>query len=258
VIISSGYRIGPDEIEESLTTHEAVADAGVIGVPDEMRGEIPKAFVVLGADHEPAAELEAALQAHVKERLTKYEYPRELEFIAELPKTTTGKIRRHDLREREELISAGGLMIDMMSDFVAYQKGGFLAEGPTRLPAYFATRPLFEQIVRRRVTDLDRVDVRHGHRYVNYLADDATTVAGITVRNGDSEQEELPAELVVDATGRTSRTPTWLDDHGYVAPDVEEGRIDVAYSTVVIERPADDRLAVPIGVEFAGTFVSCR
>jgi acetyl-CoA synthetase len=108
VIISSGYRIGPDEIEESLTTHEAVADAGVIGVPDEMRGEIPKAFVVLGADHEPAAELEAALQAHVKERLTKYEYPRELEFIAELPKTTTGKIRRHDLREREELISAGG------------------------------------------------------------------------------------------------------------------------------------------------------
>jgi acetyl-CoA synthetase len=108
VIISSGYRIGPDEIEESLTTHEAVADAGVIGVPDEMRGEIPKAFVVLGADHEPAAELEAALQAHVKERLAKYEYPRELEFIAELPKTTTGKIRRHDLREREELISAGG------------------------------------------------------------------------------------------------------------------------------------------------------
>jgi hypothetical protein len=100
--------------------------------------------------------------------------------------------------------------------------------------------------------------VRHGHRYVNYLADDATTVAGITVRNGDSEQEELPAELVVDATSRTSRTPTWLDDHGYVAPDVEEGRIDVAYSTVVIERPADDRLAVPIGVEFAGTFVSCR
>jgi acetyl-CoA synthetase len=50
VIISSGYRIGPDEIEESLTTHEAVADADVIGVPDEMRGEIPKAFVVLGAD----------------------------------------------------------------------------------------------------------------------------------------------------------------------------------------------------------------
>lgn len=140
MIISSGYRIGPDEIEESLTTHEAVADAGVIGVPDEMRGEIPKAFVVLGADHGPAAELEAALQAHVKERLAKYEYPRELEFIAELPKTTTGKIRRHDLREREELISAGGLMIDIMSDFVAYQKGGFLAEGPTRLPAYFATR----------------------------------------------------------------------------------------------------------------------
>jgi acetyl-CoA synthetase len=101
VIISAGYRIGPAEIEESLATHEAVADAGVIGVPDETRGGIPKAFVVLGADHDPAAELEAALQAHAKERLAKHEYPRELEFVAELPKTTTGKVRRHDLRERE-------------------------------------------------------------------------------------------------------------------------------------------------------------
>lgn len=144
----------------------------------------------------------------------------------------------------EELISSGGLMIDMMSDFVAHQKGGFLADGPTRLPAYFATRPLFEGIVRRRVTDLDGVDIRHGYRHIDYLVDDdATTVEGTIVRNGDSEREELPAELVVDATGRTSRTPTWLDDHGYTAPDVDEVRIDVAYSTAVIERPADDRRA---------------
>jgi 2-polyprenyl-6-methoxyphenol hydroxylase-like FAD-dependent oxidoreductase len=143
----------------------------------------------------------------------------------------------------EDLISAGGLMIDMLSDFLAHQKGGVLAPGPTRIPAYFATRPLFERIVRRRVTGLDGVSIRHGCRHLDYLVGDAATVEGVTIENGESEREDLPAELVVDATGRTSRTPAWLDDHGYVAPDVEEVRIDVAYSTAVIERPADDRRA---------------
>lgn len=104
VIISSGYRIGPAEIEESLATHEAVADAGVIGVPDDTRGEVPKAFVVLAENHEPTDELRAKLQAHVKDRLAKYEYPRELAFVDELPKTTTGKVHRHNLRKREELV----------------------------------------------------------------------------------------------------------------------------------------------------------
>lgn len=92
----------------------------------------------------------------------------------------------------EELISAGGLMIDMLSDFVAYQKGGVLAEGPTRIPAYFATRPLFERIVRERVTDFDGVCIRHGCQYIDYLADDAATVEGITVKTPDSEQEDSP------------------------------------------------------------------
>ena len=106
VINSSGYRIGPAEIEECLAAHDAVADAGVIGVPDEMRGEIPKAFVVLAEGNEPSDDLSEELQAHVKSRLAKYEYPRELEFISELPKTTTGKVRRHDLRVREGLVEA--------------------------------------------------------------------------------------------------------------------------------------------------------
>jgi len=143
----------------------------------------------------------------------------------------------------EELLSAGGLIIDMLSEFVSYQKGGVLANGPTRLPTYFATRPLFEAIVRRRVAELDGVEIQYDHRYVDYLADgDATTVEGIVVENEGSERE-LPADLVVDATGRTSRTPTWLDEHGYVAPAVDEVQVDVAYSTAVIERPADDRRA---------------
>ncbi len=103
VIISSGYRIGPGEIEESLASHDAVANAGVIGVPDETRGEVPKAFVALSDEYHPSSDLEAELQAYVKDRLAKHEYPRALEFIDELPKTTTGKVRRHDLRERADV-----------------------------------------------------------------------------------------------------------------------------------------------------------
>ncbi|MFC6716824.1 acyl-CoA synthetase [Natrialbaceae archaeon GCM10025810] len=106
VIISAGYRIGPEEVEESLAQHEAVADAAVIGVPDDERSEVPKAYVVLakGVDADPDA-LESTLQEHVRERLAQYEYPREIEFLEELPKTTTGKVRRADLREREGLAS---------------------------------------------------------------------------------------------------------------------------------------------------------
>jgi len=103
VIISSGYRIGPEEIEESLASHEAVADAAVIGVPHDERGEVPKAFVVLAADQQPGDDLRETLIAHVKDRLAKYEYPREVEFVDELPRTSTGKVRRQRLREREGL-----------------------------------------------------------------------------------------------------------------------------------------------------------
>ncbi|WP_442978300.1 acyl-CoA synthetase [Salarchaeum sp. III] len=98
VIISAGYRIGPEEIEESLAGHDAVANAAVIGVPDDERGEVPKAFVVLADGYEPSDERREELKSHVKERLAKYEYPRAVEFIEELPKTTTGKVRRADLR----------------------------------------------------------------------------------------------------------------------------------------------------------------
>lgn len=102
VIISSGYRIGPEEIEDSLAGHEAVADAGVIGIPDDERGEVPKAYVELAHGHDPSDALEGELKDHVKSRLAKYEYPRELEFIEELPQTETGKIRRVDLENRHE------------------------------------------------------------------------------------------------------------------------------------------------------------
>ena len=101
VITSSGYRIGPGEIEDCLIGHQAVAIAAVIGKPDALRTEIVKAFVVLRPDFEPSATLAAAIQNHVRTRLSAHEYPREIEFVAELPLTTTGKVIRRLLRARE-------------------------------------------------------------------------------------------------------------------------------------------------------------
>lgn len=107
VIASSGYRIGPGEIEECLAGHPAVAMAAAVGAPDPVRGEMVKAFVVLRAGEAPTPALEAALAAHVRVRLSAHEYPRAVEFVADLPMTATGKIRRRDLRRRER-DKAGG------------------------------------------------------------------------------------------------------------------------------------------------------
>ena len=107
VITSGGYRIGPGEIEDCLLKHPAVAMAAAVGVPDEMRTERVKAFVVLREGHGESAELAAELQAHVKARLAAHEYPREVEFIAALPMTATGKIIRRALRERETAPAPG-------------------------------------------------------------------------------------------------------------------------------------------------------
>ena len=100
VIISAGYRIGPVEIEEALAAHPAVADAGVVGAPDDERGEVPVAFVVPADGYAPGDDLRAELRRSVRDRLAEYEYPREIEFVGELPTTTTGKLRRAALEER--------------------------------------------------------------------------------------------------------------------------------------------------------------
>jgi acetyl-CoA synthetase len=99
---SAGYRIGPAEIENCLVKHAAVANAAVIGAPDETRGTIVKAFIVLQPGRTPSAALEAELQAHVRQYLAPYEYPKAIEFIESLPMTTTGKVQRRVLRLREE------------------------------------------------------------------------------------------------------------------------------------------------------------
>ena len=98
VITSGGYRIGPGPIEDCLTAHASVQLAAVIGKPDETRTEIVKAYVVLREGYESSGGLQEELKAWVKDRLSKHEYPREIEFLADLPKTNTGKIIRRLLR----------------------------------------------------------------------------------------------------------------------------------------------------------------
>ncbi|MFA9480296.1 acyl-CoA synthetase [Phycisphaerales bacterium AB-hyl4] len=101
VITSGGYRIGPAEVEDCLLKHKAVAMAAVVGSPDAARTEVVKAFVVLAGDVQPSDALAAEIQHHVKTQLAAHEYPREIEFVSELPMTTTGKIIRRVLRQRE-------------------------------------------------------------------------------------------------------------------------------------------------------------
>jgi len=101
VIIAAGYRIGPFEVESACLEHPAVKEAAAVASPDERRGSVVKAFIVLASGHSPSDELVAEIQAHVRSRLSAYAYPRRIEFVEDLPKTLTGKIRRIELRQRE-------------------------------------------------------------------------------------------------------------------------------------------------------------
>ncbi|MFE7063928.1 acyl-CoA synthetase MbcS [Sutcliffiella sp. NPDC057660] len=107
IIISSGYTIGPFEVEDALVKHPFVRECAVVASPDEIRGSVVKAFVVLqdGAEKEEA-KLTKLLQEHVKELTAPYKYPRKIEYVAELPKTTSGKIRRIELRQKESASKA--------------------------------------------------------------------------------------------------------------------------------------------------------
>jgi acetyl-CoA synthetase len=101
VIIAAGYRIGPFEVESACLEHAAVKEAAAVASPDERRGHVVKAFIVLAEGHAPSDEIAGEIQAHVRSRLSAYAYPRKVEFVDDLPKTLTGKIRRIELRQRE-------------------------------------------------------------------------------------------------------------------------------------------------------------
>ena len=105
VIKSAGYRIGPFEVESAILRHPAVAEAAVVGAPDALRGQVVKAFVVLRAGQAPSAELHEEIVELVKSRVGRHQYPRQIEFVAALPKTETGKIQRFLLRTAASIIS---------------------------------------------------------------------------------------------------------------------------------------------------------
>jgi len=107
VIIAAGYRIGPFEVESACLEHPAVAEAAAVASPDERRGNVVKAFIVLAAGRDGSDALAEEIKAFVRDRLSAYAYPRKVEFVDELPKTLTGKIRRIELRQQEAEAARG-------------------------------------------------------------------------------------------------------------------------------------------------------
>ena len=114
VITSAGYRIGPGEVEDALLRHPAVRLAAAIGVPDPVRTESIKAFLVLAEGQQPSAALEREISDFVKTRLARHEYPQAIEFVDSLPTTTTGKIMRRELRERERAKMRAGYRVVLL------------------------------------------------------------------------------------------------------------------------------------------------
>ncbi|MDG5821464.1 AMP-binding protein [Natronococcus sp. A-GB7] len=102
IIISSGYRIGPFEVEDALVSHDAVAEAAVVDSPHDERGSVVKAYTILADGYDGSDDLKDELQGFMKEETAPYKYPRRIEFVDELPKTSSGKIRRVELREQEQ------------------------------------------------------------------------------------------------------------------------------------------------------------
>ncbi len=146
----------------------------------------------------------------------------------------------------DEITAAGGLVVDAGTDVQYYQDGGFFASGADRHPMLCASRPLFESVLRRRVGALDGVRIRAPCHVSDFRFDAAGDVTGVAVR-AEEVADEIEADLVVDATGRTSRTPDRLERAGFQAPPVDEVEVDLAYSTLVVERPATVRRGYLIG-----------
>ncbi len=144
-----------------------------------------------------------------------------------------------DLGER--LLGAGGLVLDWSNDLTFFDKGGALAPTSHRLHIYAASRPLLERSIREGVLDRESIAVSDGVQFVEYTwSDSGDRVTGVRVRT-DGEESAIQADCVVDATGRTSRTPSLLEERGFPPPRVETVTVDMAYATVVVDRPPEDR-----------------
>lgn len=150
----------------------------------------------------------------------------------------------------EDVLAAGGLELDMTRDVTWYDHGDVVAPARTPLSALYASRPLFEHVVRERVRETAGIRFRDECHFVEYRHDPGRRrVTGVRFRDEAGVETTLDAALTVDATGRTSRTPAWLERHGYPAPDVDRVSVDVTYSTVRLARPPDARRGVLIAPE---------
>lgn len=156
---------------------------------------------------------------------------------------SAGQVTMEDLLPgfSDELSAAGAVVLDISREFGMHLADGFLAEGDIPTPLFFASRPLIERTLRARVAAHDGVVLQTSSQVTDLSTpDDREVIAGVTVLR-DGEPQTLPAELVVDATGRASRAPTWLQRLGYAAPPVEEVHVDLAYRTCQVKRPAEDQ-----------------
>jgi 2-polyprenyl-6-methoxyphenol hydroxylase-like FAD-dependent oxidoreductase len=148
------------------------------------------------------------------------------------------------------VLDAGGLRLDMSRDVVWYDKGGPVAPSETDLPALHASRALFEHVLRERVRGRDGIRIRDGCHLIALTHDEAAgRVTGVRFRDERGRETTMDADLTVDATGKASRTPRWLADHGYPDPEEERVEVGITYSTVRIDRPEDARRGLLIAPE---------
>ena len=145
----------------------------------------------------------------------------------------------------DALIDAGGVEVDTGSDVEFYDDDIELAQSGVERSMYCATRPLLELIIRRHLIAVEGVELRGGCTFLDYRHDDRRgVVEGVQIQNESGKTTTLEADLVVDATGRTSRTPSWLAEHGYQKPPLDEVRVDLQYGTVQVERPPGNRRTI--------------
>ncbi|WP_436348105.1 NAD(P)/FAD-dependent oxidoreductase [Natronorubrum sp. FCH18a] len=149
----------------------------------------------------------------------------------------------------ERFFQEGGVLVDTSRELAHYQAGGFVAGGTSRDQLYTASRGLIEYVMREKLNEIKNIEIRDGCQFLTYLTEDGSAVEGIKMRDETGDSIDYRADIVVDATGRSSRTPQWLEDQGYTPPPVSEVTVNVRYSTATIERPSDDRLAMLAGPE---------
>ena len=137
----------------------------------------------------------------------------------------------------DDVTTAGGELIDGNESLSYYEQGDFITEGDAALPMYCASRPLFERVIRDRARARDDVTLRPECHCTGVELDDTSRMRGVTFRDEDGDTERIDAPIVVDATGRTSKTPTWLEDHGFERPPSEKVTVDLGYASVRVDRP---------------------